>query len=320
MILEMLSLTRSKDLTGNAIYTGNGGTQEIDLNVDLATPSPDGFAVIANRDNTGWANIVGVANSFTGNSLSGESQITLGGSLTTSGVLVAGTTYPNQSTKKYVTFGVTVGNTGASLANWGFSTIADPSFVPGSTQTISHNLGVVPEAMWIWSYVQSSPKRWHHRWHSGTGYVQLEGYDYNTGSPSPPPGTTQPFNLTSTTFDIAGELTQEGGGGGYSQYYAVLYGNGQYVSCGGFTGAGAVSLGWEPQVVLFYESSTGLNTTYNYIKSRDILGNNSGDYSTTWTPAASGTTPLRTDDKIIPSSTGFTVAGLTGGYNYIAIR
>lgn len=320
MILELLSLVKSKDLTANALYRGEGFTHEVDLNVNL-TPGM-GWGFVCDRYNSGWANVINVGGSLTGNLLSGESQITAGGFGSIDGITVSGPFYPDILNDYYVAFGISKGGSSTTLQDWGYSSIADPSFVPGSTQTITHNLGVVPEAMWIWSYAGSgTPKRWHHRWHSGTGYVYLDGYDYQTGNYSPPPGTSQPFNLTSTTFDISGELTQVGGGGGYSEYNAILYGNGQYVYCGSFSGAGSVSVGWQPHTVIFYPATAGANVMWNYIKSRDDLGNNTGDYSTTWTPDAASSPDLkRTDDKIIPSSTGFTVSGLTGNHNYIAIR
>lgn len=318
MLLEMLSLARSKDLTSTKLYTGDSNyLQSVDMNVDLS--SGNGFAIVGARAGSTYLNSYSEAISFgsNGNTLKGPSHLQLSGSGTADGIDVYSVT--NLTGYSYVAVALSYSQSNIGTSYWGFSSVADPSFVPGSTQTVSHNLGSVPEAMWIWSSLDdgSGTQLWHWRWHSGTGFV------YYDGDPSDPPVTNsdQPFNLTSTTFDIRGQLTQDGGSG-YSNYYALLFGNGNYVSCGDFTGNGTVSVGWQPKMVIFYRKPSPiiLNKMYNYIDVRDALGDNSSDLSTVWSPNLSDT--FRTDDKIIPSSTGFTSAnlGLADAYNYIAIR
>ena len=319
MLLEMLSLARSKDLTATKLYTGDGSlNQSVEMNVD--TSSGKGFAIVGTRASSlyvPYTSIVGFGYSPVGNTLKGASNFTSGGSQTTDGF---STDTFNGAGDDYVAVALSYGQNNIGVSGWGFSSVADPSFVPGSTQTVAHNLGSVPEAMWIWSSLDdgSGTKLWHWRWHSGTGYV------YYDGDPSDPPVTSQPFNLTSTTFDVSGELTQDGGSG-YSNYYALLFGNGSYVSCGDFTGNGTVSVGWQPKVVIFYPEPTYgiLNKMYNYIDVRDALGDNSSDLSTVWSDNTSDT--FRTDDKITLSPTGFTLANLPSpldqfDYHYIAIR
>lgn len=315
----MLSLVKSKDLTATKLYSGDGSAvQSVDMNVDLS--SGKGFAIVGTRSSVGYvpySAAIPFGSVQTGNVLKGESNVSAGGSQTTEGF---STTTFNKSGDDYVAVALSYGDNNIKASGWGFSSVADPSFVPGSTQTITHNLGSTPEAIWIWSYVDdgSGLKSWHHRWHSGTGYVYLDGYDATTGSPSAPPGSAQPFNITSTTFDISGELTQDGGSG-YSQYYALVFGDGSYINCGSFTGNATVSIGWQPKAVIFYRNAL-TNEMWNYIDVRDVLGDNTGDLSTTWTPSTSSS--VRTDNKIVPSSTGFTAANLNPslGYNYIAIR
>jgi len=318
MLLEMLSLVRSKDLTATKLYTGDGNTyRSVDMNVDLS--SAKGIAIVGTRagSNTYLARSAALNFGTVGNTLKGDSNLQIIGSGTTDGFQTFITL--NQLNYDYVAVALSYGQSNVGTSYWGFSSVADPSFVPGSTQTISHNLGSVPEAMWIWSslYDGSNTQHWHWKWHSGTGFV------YYDGDPSDPPvtNTDQPFNLTSTTFDVRGQLTQDGGSG-YSNYYALLFGNGNYVSCGGFTGNGTVSVGWQPKVVIFYPEPTYgiLNKMYNYIDVRDALGDNSSDLSTVWSPNTSDT--FRTDDKITPNSTGFVSANLTSSqiYKYIAIR
>lgn len=321
MLLEMLSLARSKDLTSTKLYTGDGSLyQSVDMNVD--TSSGKGFAIVGTRASSlyvPYTSTVGYGYSPIGNTLKGASNFASTGFQTTDG-FTTGTF--NKAGDDYVAVALSYGQNNIGSSDWGFSSVADPSFVPGSTQTVSHNLGSVPEAMWIWSSLDdgSGTKLWHWRWHSGSGFV------YYDGDPSDPPvtNTDQPFNLTSTTFDVRGQLTQDGGSG-YSTYYALLFGNGSYVRCGNFpnTGGGTVSVGWQPKVVIFYRQALGVNVMYNYIDVRDALGDNSSDLSTVWSPNTNDT--FRTDDKITLSSTGFTLANLPYpldqvDYHYIAIR
>ena len=320
MILEMLSLSEAKDVTSTKLYSGDGSVpQSVDMNVDLS--SGKGFAIVGSRTNVAIQpfSAVGPFGSVnSGNVLKGESSV----QTTISGTVDGFSTSTFRTIgDDFVAVAVSYGNNNVKPCDWGFSSVVNPSFVPGSTQTITHNLGSVPEAIWIWSYLDdgSGPKSWHHRWHSGTGYVYLDGYNQPSGTSSPPPGSAQPFNLTSTTFDVSGELTQDGVSGNLSQYFAIVYGDGNYVYCGGFTGNATVPIGWQPKVVIFYRDALA-NEMYNYIDVRDALGDNSSDLSTVWSPNTSDT--FRTDDKITPNSTGFVSANLTSSqiYKYIAIR
>jgi hypothetical protein len=298
-------------------YTGNGSTQTITNGIDLA--GKGGLVWLKSRTNAS-------GNHFLFNSVNGPSKV-LWSNLTNAGTDWSG--YLSQ-----VSNGFSVSHDATSFspnvasqayASWTFRKAAKFFDVVtytadgGSNKSIAHSLGVPPGII-ITKDIDAGGTNWA-VWHRS-----LPGIDYrlqlNTTSAQLGPGS-QDFGTTlstSTAFFV-------GGGGNVSgrNYVAYLFAHDTsadgLIQCGSFTtdgsGKATVSLGWEPQYVLYKAT----NNTGNWLildSSRQLTADGKDEILYTNTsgaalPDSSGQPAIKSD--------GFTITTTAGiSYIYMAIR
>jgi len=220
---------------------------------------------------------------------------------------------------------------GVSLVDWTFRKA--PKFFDvvtysgsNSNQTISHNLGSAPGCIIIKNTTGTAGWAVYHRSLTNPNQYRLF---LNTTAAEDNYGANFIYNVTSTSFDVAG-------GSGFinisgSSFVAYLFahnaggfgltGTDNVISCGSFTtdgsAAATVNLGYEPQWILYRRIDTGSwliadnmrgNTANASSNTNYLLANTSGaEANTTW---------------LFPTATGFTgTNGITDTtFIYIAIR
>jgi hypothetical protein len=309
-----------EDVFSTYLYTGNGSTQTITNGIDL--DSEGGLVWLKDRlsASLGFHTIYD----------------TEGGTGPDGGRIFAGTAGTNaRSTQadglqSFNSTGFTLGantyenGSGKSFASWTFRKA--PKFFDVLVHTadtsvvMNHDLGVVPGCIIVKNTNVADYWGFFHR---GTnGYMLLNTTEAADGVSQPGIGSSTSTSLigaTSTTIDFSNWynpntnfvvylFAHDAGGFGLS-------GEDNVVSCGSFTGASDVNLGYEPQWILL-KRSDGVNDWWIFDTMRGWLAGS--DTASVLKPNLSNA-ELSTgfDTKI--TSTGFTTA-LTGTFIYIAIR
>jgi hypothetical protein len=311
-----------EDVFSTYLYTGNGSTQTITNDIDLA--GKGGLVWIKDRNSGAKGHALfdtarGVNKKLqsqsTGAEFSSPNQLTafnatgfdLGSAGDPNG---SGTTYASGTFRKQPKFFDVVTYTGNGTDN----------------RTVVHNLGSTP-GCFIVKRTDTSGTEWlvYHRGVGATAVMVLNNTD-NAYTSSGYFNNTAP---TSTVFTVANHSGLNASGGTYVAYLFAhnaggfgLTGTDNVVSCGSFTSDGvstsAIDLGWEPQWVLLKRvsgngnwniadnmrgfSQSGVSLLYpNLSNAEDVV--NGAPY---WTPTA----------------TGFSTSGYfsSGTYIYIAIR
>jgi hypothetical protein len=218
---------------------------------------------------------------------------------------------------------------GTTNASWTFR--KQPKFFDivtytgtGANRTIAHNLGAVPGCIMIKRTVTTAAWAVYHRSLANTQYMVL-----NTTAAAATGATywnsTTP---TSSVFSLGTSTDVNASGGTYVAYIFAhdaggfgATGTDNVISCGSFTtdgsGNASVTLGYEPQWVLYKESSTTGNwRIFDTMRGWDMSGNDAN------------LTPNTSDTEFTlnygnPTSTGFVVGGAaspSATFIYIAIR
>jgi len=324
-----------EDLFSTYLYTGNGGTNAINNGIDLAG---NGGLVWAKARNLSGGSVPyeagvhllydtnrGVNSAISSNSTS--AAYTDSGHMTSfnnNGFTLAGNWEPNEF--------------GYNYASWTFR--KQPKFFDivtytgtGSNTTIAHSLGSVPGCIMIKRTNTTGAWQVYHRSLANTQYLVL-----NTTAAAATGATRwNSTTPTSTVFSLGTDATVNASGGTYVAYIFAhdaggfpVSGGGSTngISCGSFTtngsGGATVTLGYEPQFILFKKSS-GAGYWYMLDNMRGMpVGDNSVSGDAYLYPNASDAENLSTN-AISPNATGFVVntgavTDASSTYIYIAIR
>jgi hypothetical protein len=325
-----------EDVFSTWLYTGStgGGTQNIVNNIDLATKG--GLTWIKCR-NVGYTHFLNDTARGAGNVL--QSNTTSANQATTS---TFGLTSFNADGFTVKDDGLGPGGalagqggglnfTGNTYASWTFRK-AEKFFDvvtytgTGANRTIAHNLGSVPGCMII-KQTNTGGADWavYHRSQGATKYGLLNttaAFVNDAGSARW--NNTDP---TSTVFSVGNDTEVNLNGSTYVAYLFAhdaggfgLTGTDNVISCGSVTlngsGAGSVTLGYEPQWILLKNSQA----TENWQITDNMRGMPVGSADALLLPNSSAAESSY--DDIDPTSTGFNVKDLNSSqtYIYIAIR
>ena len=304
----------------NYLYTGNGSTQTINNGIDLA--GEGGMVWCKGRNDAFWHSLIdtvrGNTKTLHSNTTSAEGTYTDAiTSFNNNGFTLGADTqvgYVNASTYNFV--------------SWAFRKA--PKFFDvvtytgtGAARTISHNLGSVP-GMIIVKKTNNTGDWWtYHRSLANTQYLRLNltnaaGTSADIWNSTTP--TSSVFSLGATSANASGDtyvaylFAHDAGGFGES-------GTDNVISCGSFTtdgtGKATVSLGYEPQYVL-WKQTDGVDNWYV----NDIMrGMNVSGSDKNLSPNSSAAESAGGYDTT-PNATGFIAnPGIASkNYIYMAIR
>jgi len=242
------------------LYTGTGANQTITNGIDLSTKG--GLVWLKDRTNNDWGHSLFDTARGAGNRLksstTGAQTTGFGQTFTTSGFGLDGNANYNYSGDTFV------GWTFRKQPKF-FDVVTFTADLSNTNQRISHNLGSVPGTIIIkCTNVGGSYSDWwtYHRSLGRSAYLTLNSTTASTSSTnfwgtSDPTSTDFGFNafdwgLSGGTY-VAYLFAHDAGGFG-------LTGTDNVISCGSFTTDGSsnatITLGWEPQWVLFKSSSS----------------------------------------------------------------
>jgi hypothetical protein len=308
------------------LYTGTGAALSIVNGIDLSTKG--GLVWGKLRDITADHRLTdtvrGSAFGLSSNNINAEnndsSQLT---SFNANGFTVGSGSYYN--------------NSGSTVVTWTFR--EQPKFFDivtysgsNSNQTISHNLGSAPGCIIIKKLDSNTFNAGWAVYHRSLANPNNNYLVLNTSAATADYGAAFISSVSSTTFTVAGGAGSISLAG--STYVAYLFahnaggfgltGADNVISCGSFTADGAgvatVSLGYEPQLILFKFDS---NDAWG------IFDTTRGMSQTGWNGLAPNTNAdevartNQSDLNIRPSATGFTITWSPQASNtaiYIAIR
>jgi hypothetical protein len=311
--------TYIEDVFSTYLYTGTGAARTITNGIDLSTKG--GLVWTACRSNAYGQ----IRQTAPGTYLD---QTTAAAAADSSGNFITAF----NSTGFTIGDGTVINNSGSTFASWTFR--KQPKFFDIVTytgdanpaRTISHNLGSVPGCIIV---KETSGVRDWAVYHTSTGNTQYLTLNSTSGA-----GTQSFWNNTSptsTVFSVNGDWNAVNGSG--RTYVAYLFasnaggfgaaGTDNVITCGSFTtdgsGNATVSLGYEPQWILYKPSSSVGNWT---------MADNLREWSNTsisrlFADSSSSEAVYTANTPNTPNATGFQFTGLLNSsstYIYIAIR
>jgi hypothetical protein len=308
------------DCFATHLYTGNGSTQTITNGIDLA--GEGGLVWIKRRDSA--------VNHYLATTVGGTSNYL--NSNTTSDYETGVTTRITSFNADGFSLGSagSVNNNGSTFASWTFREQAkffDVVTYTGdgnASKTISHNLGSTPGMVivkktsatsnWIvWAKVSGTDKNLRlnttdaatsDNWiYSVTSTQFVAAYDFGSGA-------ADSMNDSGATY-VAYLFAHDAGGFGAA-------GTDNVISCGSFTGDSTITLGYEPQYVMFKRTdSTGNWRVLDNMRGMPVIANSTGSQQVLF-PNTSGAES--TDGVASPTATGFQTFLGGGTYIYMAIR
>jgi hypothetical protein len=334
-----------EDVFSTYVYAGNGTAQTINNGIDLATKG--GLIWIKSRDNAFSHVLIDTTrglgyplNSNNSGATGGPSYVTFP---STSGFYFTDNANGNQVDTKNVAWTFRKQPKFFDIVTWTGN---------GTTQNLSHNLGSIPGMIIIKRSGNVGDWNVWHRSLTAGNYIKLNTTDAQTtgGAANYFGDNSTTVNPTSTTFTVGNnsQVNADSGEAG-NTYVAYLFahnaggfgltGTDSVISCGSFTTDGnakaSVTLGWEPQWVLFKGSQYGGRGVISdsirgaHAPSQDPVNYNSNTKGQVL--VAEGNfreidLGSGTSHGFIPNATGFTVDGNTyqsasnQTFIYIAIR
>jgi hypothetical protein len=308
------------------LYTGTGAALTITNNIDLSTKG--GLVWIKSRSGSFGHRLTDTAR--------GATKELVSNAVTIEATVANGLTAFN-STGFALGSDTSFNNNTSTYASWTFR--KQPKFFDVVTYTgnsvsgraIPHNLGSTPGCVIIKAIDQT--ENWA-VWHRSGSQNNTDGAFLNTTATysnksialwGANPGTP---DMNATTFSVGGNAINNGSGSPYVAYLFAhdaggfgLTGTDNVISCGSFTtdgsGLATVSLGYEPQWVLFKQTD-GADSWYL----NDIMrGMSVSAYSNNLSPNSSAAESAGGYDTK-PTATGFNAnSGIANkNYIYIAIR
>ena len=308
--------TYVEDVFSTYLYTGNGSTQTITNEIDLA--GEGGLVWIKHRSGSLSSIQHALYDTSRGpnktlQSSGAQSELTTTDTVTSFGS--SGFTLGADATYGTVNF-----NSSQNYVSWTFRKA--PKFFDVVTwtgngsggATVSHNLGSTPG--FIVYKATTSTGNWfvYHRSLGTSGSLTL-----NTTDADPGYGRVTAVSSTSFTTDGTGNASGV-------TYVAYLFahdaggfgddGNDNVISCGSFTSGSTVNLGWEPQWVLFKRS----DSAQTWLIADNMRGLTTSSNAHLY-PNTSEAEYSNTFFYVAPTATGFEAKTTVGGtYIYIAIR
>ena len=311
-----------EDVFSTYLYTGNGSTQTITNGIDLSTKG--GLVWIKNRDTSGYSHLLmdtvrGTTKALSSNTTAATRTDIYGlTAFNSTGFSLNFDSEYNQSNKTFV--------------SWTFREQAKFFDVVtytgnGANRTISHNLGSVPGCFIVKKI--NGDGRWsvYHRSLGNTKYLQLNA----TNAEDTVTTFWNSTDPTSTVFSIGTNSIVNASGDDYIVYLFAhdaggfgLTGTDNVISCGTFTtdgsGNATVSLGYEPQWLLFKKSLSAGDW-----KLADVMrGFNASGWNELNPNYFSAESVQSGANILIPTATGFSGNNSTfsasATYIYIAIR
>jgi hypothetical protein len=318
-----------EDVFSTFLYTGNSSTQTITNNIDLSTKgglvwikrrtseahylfdTSRGPLVELNTDGTDENQTK--ANSLTSFNSDGFSLGSFGGSNYS---VAPDNSYVSWTFREQPKFFDIVTYTGTGVA-----------------RTVAHNLGSVPGCI-IVKRTDTAGFDWlvYHRSTGNTNRLLLN----DTAAAASGTSFWNDTTPTSTVFTVGTNVNGNASGGTYIAYIFAhdaggfgLTGTDNVVSCGSWTGTGTtpgpvVTLGYEPQWVMWKKSDSGAESWHIRDVMRGMPVTASGKDLYANSSSAEGST---TNEGLIPTATGFQVIGTNtnanasgGTYIYIACR
>jgi hypothetical protein len=312
-----------EDMFSTYLYTGTGATQNITNNIDVS--GKGGLVWIKSRN---YADLNILCDTAAGANKRLSSDNT-NGTQPTTGALTAFNS--NGFSLGTDASGIVNGN-GFLYASWTFA--EQPKFFDivtytgtGANRTIAHNLGSVPGCIFVKRTDTSANWAVYHRSLANTQYMVLNstaavataGTRWNSTTP------------TSTVFSVGTDATVNASGGTYVAYLfahdaggfpASGAGSTNGISCGSFTtdgsGNATVSLGYEPQWILYKKTSSGAEDWYMFDNMRGLpVGSADAQLNPNLSSAEASSF-----NYIDISATGFNALNQSSSatYIYIAIR
>jgi hypothetical protein len=299
-----------QDVFSVDIWTGNGGTQTITNDINLA--GEGGLVWVKNRNDTVTHSLVRSDLTYLDSSTNGVNSgpSNLMDSFNSNGFTLGDAALGNFNTYTYV--------------SWTFRKA--PKFFDivtytgtGANRTVAHNLGAVPGCIMVKRTETSGNWQVYHR--ANTANPETDFLILNTTAATADSDTrwndTAP---TSTVFTVGTEATVNASGGTYIAYLFAHDDGGfgadeNVITCGSFatdgSGNATVTLGYEPQWLMTKpidatEAWRIYDTTRDWgATDRELLANSS---------AAEQVANIGA-----PTSTGFTIVNYTGSKNFIFI-
>ena len=312
-----------EDVFSTFLRTSDGTTANIVNNIDLS--GKGGLVWTKNRGSAQWHvlydTVRGGAYSLTSNN-TGVSRTNIAGAVTFNAdgySIVAGFAENNANANTYVDWVLRKQPKFFDIQTWSGS---------GANTTISHSLGSVPACIIVKRTDTAADWAVYHRILANTQYLFLN----TTAAEATGATWWNSTTPTSSVFSLGTDASVNASGGTYVAYIFAhdaggfgLTGTDNVISCGSFTtdgsGNATVSLGYEPQFVLYKKSST---TGQWYIEDtmRGLYGT-----STQGTTLIANLTSAESagNGSLQLTSTGFTVnplgnLGTSTTSIYIAIR
>lgn len=301
------------DVFSTWLYAGNGGTQTVTNGVNL---SGEGGMVWTKCRDIGYSHqIMDTARGVVGVISSDLSGLAIGA---TDGITA------------YLSSGYSIGARGqyndiGSFVSWTFRQASSFFDVVtytgnGANRTIAHNLGVAPGCIFVKRTDTTGDWQVYHRSLANTDYLVLN----NTAASATGTDRWNSTTATASVFSLGTATDVNANGGTFVAYlFAHDTATDGLIQCGAFTtdvnGISSVTLGWEPQWVL-YKSSDQTSNWRILDSMRGMPVNTDTKYLQANTADAESSAAL-----LQPSATGF--YSILGGsvnpntsYIYIAIR
>ena len=298
------------DVFSTWLYTGNGSTQTITNGIDLA--GKGGLVWIKERNFTDSHQLMDT-NRGAANALS--SDLSFQNNYSPTGLTNFNSNGFSLGSSSYV-------NGSYNYASWTFREAAKFFDIvtytgTGSARTIAHSLGVAPGMIFVKR--TDATKDWQVYSNGLTSAAYSMQLNLTAAQASAPTvwNSTAP---TSSVFSVGTDSTVNASGGAYVAYlYAHDTSSTGIIQCGSFAGGTSeVTLGWEPQWIMFKSTSgTGgwimFDTMRGWVNSPDIGGTQLLQANTSGAEGATGLVTFQ------PTATGFKYS-LIDNYIYMAIR
>lgn len=302
------------DVFSTYLYTGNGSTQTITNGIDLA--GRGGLVWLRGRATNSFNHLLqdtarGITNSLISNSVSGQTAVNNPiSSVSSSGFTLTSASGGNSSTFPFVSWAFRKAQKFFDVVTYAGT---------GGTLDVSHGLGQTPGMIVIKRTDTASSVGWA-VWHTSSSTQALV---LNATNPAGDIWGSIITNVTGNSFRPSSAIADINASGG--SYVAYLFAHDTatdgIVKCGSFTtdgsGVAAVTLGWEPQWLLF-KSATGTGdwTILDNVRGSPVGGNDAllrANNTGGETSAA---------DFGNPTATGFVTNGVGASqtFVYLAIR
>ena len=313
-----------EDVFSTYLYTGTGAAQTITNGINLS--GKGGLVWSKARSSATGHNLFDTARGRGSTLYTNLSNGQFGPSSATQDL----TSFNNNGFSLGTTSNSNVNDNTVTYASWTFRKA--PNFFDvvtytgnGANRTIAHNLGVAPGMILVKRTDTTGDWQVYHRSNANTQYMVLN----DTAAVATGATRWNSTTPTSTEFSVGTDATVNASGGTYVAYlFAHNTASDGLIQCGSFTTDGSgnapqVTLGWEPQWVMFKRANSSTFGGWQIVDTMRGWVNN-GSAADDYTLFANlSNSEGSAADRGFPTATGFNV-GYTGAvsseYIYMAIR